>query len=49
MALTCYLFSVLSASFINLEWGLGMFGRVMPGAGLVVVLILFPLQAHSCR
>lgn len=49
MALTCYLFSVLSASFINLGWGLGMFGRVMPAAGVVVVLILFPLLALACN
>lgn len=49
MALTCYLFTVLSGSFIALGWGLGMFGRMMPAAGVLVVLILFPLLALACN
>ena len=49
MALTCYLFSVLSGSFIASGWGLGLFGQVMPAEGLLVVLVLFPLMALACN
>ena len=48
MALTCYLFSNLLSSFINLGWGLGQFGELMPAEGLLIVAVLSPLLVIAC-
>ena len=44
MALTNYLFTGLVAAFISFQWGLGLYGDVFPFMGLVIVIVLLPVQ-----
>ncbi|MEJ2129759.1 MAG: DUF418 domain-containing protein, partial [Woeseiaceae bacterium] len=49
MALTNYLFTGFVAAFIGFGWGLGLYGKVLPAAGLLIVVALLPLQALASR
>jgi len=44
MALTNYLFTGFVAAFISFQWGLGLFGKVFPMMGLIIVVGLLPVQ-----
>lgn len=44
MALTNYLFTGLVAAFISFSWGLGLYGKVSAWMGLLLVLMIFPIQ-----
>ena len=44
MALTNYLFTTLIAAFIGWSWGLGLYGKIMPAAGLTIVVGVFFCQ-----
>ncbi len=45
LALTNYLFTGLVASAVIYSWGFGLFGRLKPTTGVLIVLALLPLQA----
>ena len=47
-ALTCYLLTFIIWEFINLGWGLGMFGTLGPAFSLTFVLIAFSCYRHWC-
>jgi uncharacterized protein len=49
MALTNYLFTGLVAAFISFSWGLGLYGKVSTWMGLLLVLIIFPIQVLTSR
>ncbi|MCH7806930.1 MAG: DUF418 domain-containing protein [Proteobacteria bacterium] len=49
MALTNYLFTVLIAAFIGFSWGLGLYGKISVSQGLLLVLIIFPIQVLASR
>lgn len=44
MALTNYIFTGLVAAFISFQWGLGLYGQMFPSIGLVIVIVLLPVQ-----
>ncbi len=44
MALTNYLFTGLVAAFISFSWGLGLYGKISASEGLLLVLLIFPIQ-----
>jgi len=44
MALTNYLFTGLVAAFISFSWGLGLYGKISVWQGLLLVLMIFPIQ-----
>jgi len=49
MALTNYLFTGLVAVFISFSWGLGLYGKVSAWMGLLLVLMIFPIQVFGSR
>ncbi len=49
MALTNYLFTGLVAAFISFSWGLGLYGKMSAWMGLLLVLIIFPIQVFGSR
>jgi len=49
MALTNYLFTGFVAAFISFQWGLGLYGKVFPAAGLIIVAGLLPIQMIASR
>jgi len=49
MALTNYLFTGFVAALISLQWGFGLFGKVFPAAGLLIVVALLPVQMIASR
>jgi uncharacterized protein len=49
MALTNYLFTGFVSAFISFQWGLGLYGQVFPAVGLMIVLVLLPLQMLASR
>lgn len=48
-ALSCYLVTFLVSAFLNLGWGLGLFGSLMPAFGFTLVLVAFPFLAEAAR
>ncbi len=48
-ALTNYLFTGLVAAFISFSWGLGLYGKISAWQGLLLVLIIFPVQVFVSR
>jgi uncharacterized protein len=44
MALTNYLFTGMVASFISFSWGLGLYGKISAWQGLLLVIMIFPIQ-----
>jgi len=49
LALTNYLFhAAIIAAFVY-SWGLGLYGKMGPFAGLMVVLVAYPLMVLSSR
>jgi len=48
MALSCYLLTLFLSSFINLGWGLGRFGDVMPVEGFFIVAVASPFLIIAC-
>jgi uncharacterized protein len=48
-ALTNYLFTGFVLAFISFQWGLGLYGTVLPAAGLLIVLGLLPAQMLASR
>ncbi len=42
--LTNYLFTGLVAAFISFSWGLGLYGKISVWQGLLLVLMIFPIQ-----
>ena len=44
MALTNYLLTGLVTAFLSFQWGLGLYGEIMPASGVAIVLIVFTLQ-----
>jgi uncharacterized protein len=48
-ALTNYLFTGLAAAFISFQWGPGLYGQEFPLMGLVIVLVLLPVQMIISR
>jgi uncharacterized protein len=49
MALTNFLFTKLVATFISFQWGLGLYGKVFPTAGLLIVVALLPVLMLASR
>jgi len=49
MALTNYIFTAFVAALIAYPWGLGLFGKVSPTAGLAIVVALLPAQMLASR
>jgi len=49
MALTNYLFTCFVLALISFQWGLGLWGRVFPAAGLLIVVALLPVQMLASR
>jgi len=49
MALSNYLFTALVAASISFQWGLGLYGTVYPAAGLLIVVLLLPVQVFVSR
>jgi uncharacterized protein len=48
MALSCYLLTMFLSEFINLGWGLGQFGNVMPVEGFLIVAVASPFLIIAC-
>ena len=44
MALTNYLFTGFVLALIAFRWGLGLYGEVFPVVGLLIVVLLLPVQ-----
>jgi len=36
------------AAFISFSWGLGLYGKVSAWMGLLLVLMIFPIQGSGC-
>lgn len=49
LALTNYLFTNLVFAVIAYSWGLGLYEKVQPFTGLVVVLLVFPMQVLASQ
>ena len=49
MALSNYLFTAFVAAFISFSWGLGLYGKMSAFVGLLLVLIIFPVQVVVSR
>lgn len=49
LALTNYLFTTLVFAVIAYSWGLGLYEKVQPFTGLVVVLLVFPMQVLASQ
>jgi uncharacterized protein len=49
MALTNYLFTGFVLAFISFQWGLGLYAKVFPAAGLLIVVALLPGQMFASR
>lgn len=49
MALTNYLFTGFILALISFQWGLGLYGKVFPAAGLLIVVALLPVQMLASR
>jgi uncharacterized protein len=49
MALSNYLFTGFVAAFISFSWGLGLYGEMSAFVGLLLVLIIFPVQVVVSR
>jgi len=49
MALTNYLFAGFVVALITFQWGLGLYGKVYPAAGLLIVVALLPFQMLASR
>jgi len=49
MALTNYLFTSFMSAFVGFQWGLGLYGKLFPAAGLLIVVALLPVQAWLSR
>jgi uncharacterized protein len=49
MALTNYLFTGFVAAFIGFQWGLGLYGKIFPAMGLLIVVGLLPVQMFFSR
>lgn len=49
MALTNYLFTGFVAAFIGFQWGLGLYGKMFPAMGLLIVVGLLPVQMFFSR
>lgn len=48
MALSCYLLTMFLSEFINLGWGLGQFGNMMPVEGFLLVAVASPFLIIAC-
>jgi len=44
LALTNYLLTTLIMAFVTYGWGLGLLNQLRPSSGLVIVLLVYPLQ-----
>jgi uncharacterized protein len=49
MALSNYLFTGFVAAFISFSWGLGLYGEMSALVGMLLVLIIFPVQVVVSR
>ena len=49
MALSNYLFTGFVAALISFQWGLGLYGKLFPAAGLFIVVALLPIQMLASR
>ncbi len=49
LALTNYLFTKLVIAVMAYSWGLALYGKVQPFAGLVVALLVFPAQVLASQ
>lgn len=49
LALTNFLFTTLVFAVIAYSWGLGLYEKVQPFTGLVVVLLVFPMQVLASQ
>jgi len=49
MALSNYLFTSFVGAFVGFQWGLGLYGKLSPAAGLFIVVALLPVQAWLSR
>jgi len=49
MALTNYLFTGFVLALISYQWGFGLYGQVFPVTGLLIVVLLLPVQMLASR
>jgi uncharacterized protein len=49
MALTNYLFTGFVLALITFQWGFGLYGQVFPVTGLLIVVLLLPVQMLASR
>jgi uncharacterized protein len=49
LALTNYLFHTAIIATFTFRWGFGLYGEMGPFAGLVVVLVVYPMMVASSR
>jgi len=49
LALTNYLFTCFVYAIVFTPWGFGLYGSLMPFEGLVIVLLVYPIQVIASR
>jgi len=49
MALTNYLFTNLVIAIVSFPWALGLYDKLMPLTGLIIVVLVYPFQVFASR